>query len=52
MAITDRLSDGRYNKEISPEEVREILSEEVEKVLEPVAHPLGISTPARSRMWC
>ncbi|MEP1575027.1 signal recognition particle-docking protein FtsY [Roseibium album] len=44
MAITDRLSDGRYNKEISPEEVREILSEEVEKVLEPVAHPLDLDT--------
>ncbi|WP_422378793.1 signal recognition particle-docking protein FtsY [Roseibium sp.] len=44
MAITDRLSDGRYNKEISPEEVREILSEEVEKVLEPVAHPLNLDT--------
>ncbi|MEM9631932.1 MAG: signal recognition particle-docking protein FtsY [Pseudomonadota bacterium] len=42
MAITDRLSDGRYNKEISPEEVREILSEEVEKVLEPVAQPLDL----------
>lgn len=44
MAITDRLSDGRYNKEISPEEVREILSEEVEKVLEPVAHPLDLNS--------
>ncbi|WP_299477894.1 signal recognition particle-docking protein FtsY [uncultured Roseibium sp.] len=42
MAITDRLSDGRYNKEISPEEVREILSQEVEKVLEPVAQPLDL----------
>ncbi|QFT29381.1 Signal recognition particle receptor FtsY [Labrenzia sp. THAF82] len=44
MAITDRLSDGRYNKEISPEEVRAILSEEVEKVLEPVAKPLDLET--------
>ncbi len=44
MAITDRLSQGRYNKEIEPEEVREILSEEVEKVLEPVAHPLNLDT--------
>ena len=44
MAITDRLSDGRYNKEISPEEVREILSEEVEKVLEPVARPLDLNS--------
>ncbi len=44
MAITDRLSDGRYNKEISPEEVRAILSEEVEKVLVPVAKPLDLDT--------
>ena len=44
MAITDRLSQGRYNKEIEPEEVRAILSEEVEKVLEPVAHPLDLDT--------
>ncbi|MEO0980329.1 MAG: signal recognition particle-docking protein FtsY [Pseudomonadota bacterium] len=44
MAITERLSDGRYNKEISPEEVREILAEEVEKVLEPVALPLNLET--------
>jgi len=44
MAITDRLSDGRYDKEISPEEVRAILSEEVEKVLAPVAMPLDLDT--------
>ncbi|WP_420412866.1 signal recognition particle-docking protein FtsY [Roseibium sp.] len=44
MAITDRLSDGRYDKEISPEEVREILSEEVEKVLAPVAEPLDLNS--------
>ncbi|MBN9673275.1 signal recognition particle-docking protein FtsY [Roseibium aggregatum] len=44
MAITDRLSDGRYNKEISPEEVRAILSEEVEKVLAPVTEPLDLNT--------
>lgn len=44
MAITDRLSDGRYDKEIEPEEVRAILSEEVEKVLLPVAVPLDLET--------
>ncbi len=44
MAITDRLSDGRYDKEISPEEVRAILSEEVENVLVPVARPLNLET--------
>jgi len=47
MAITERLSDGRYNKEISPEEVRAILSEEVEKVLDPVARPLVLETGAK-----
>lgn len=44
MAITERLSDGRYDKEISPEEVREILSDEVEKVLAPVAQPLDLDS--------
>ncbi len=44
MAITERLSDGRYDKEISPDEVRAILSEEVEKVLEPVALPLDLDS--------
>lgn len=44
MAITERLSEGRYNKEIAPEEVRAILSEEVERVLEPVAKPLDLAT--------
>lgn len=40
MRITDRLSEERYNKEISEEEIREVLAEEVEVVLKPVAEPL------------
>lgn len=44
MTITERLADGRYNKEISGEEVRQILAEEVENVLEPVAVPLNLDT--------
>ncbi|MCA1300236.1 signal recognition particle-docking protein FtsY [Stappia indica] len=40
MTITERISDGRFDKEIAPEEVRRILAEEVAKVLEPVAQPL------------
>ncbi len=40
--ITDRLSSGRYDKSISPEEVRDILSSEVEAVLAPVAQELTI----------
>ncbi|MBA5778602.1 signal recognition particle-docking protein FtsY [Stappia sp. F7233] len=42
MAITGRLAQGRYDKEISVEDVRTILAEEVEKVLEPTARPLEI----------
>lgn len=44
MTITERLSEGRYDKEIAPEEVRTILAEEVEKVLAPVAVPLNLDT--------
>lgn len=42
MRITEAISAGRYNKEISPEEVKAILAGEVEKALVPVAHPLTI----------
>jgi fused signal recognition particle receptor len=40
--ITDAISKGRYEKGISADEVRAILSTEVEKVLDPVAKPLVI----------
>lgn len=40
--ITDRISKGRYEKGIPPEAVRQILSEEVQKVLEPVASSLKV----------
>ncbi len=40
MTITERLADGRYNKEVSGEEVQKILADEVNAVLEPVAKPL------------
>lgn len=40
--ITDRLSSGRYDKGVTPDEVREILAGEVERVLAPVARPLTI----------
>ncbi|WP_210207376.1 signal recognition particle-docking protein FtsY [Rhodobium orientis] len=46
MTITERLADGRYDKEVSDEEVRGILAEEVEKVLAPVAEPLSVD-PAK-----
>ena len=42
MRITERISSGRYDKGISPDEVRQILSSEVEGVLSPVARALTI----------
>ena len=42
MRITEAISAGRYNKEISPQEVKAILAGEVEKTLAPVAKPLSI----------
>ncbi|GGD96391.1 hypothetical protein GCM10011390_13970 [Aureimonas endophytica] len=42
MRITDRLSQGRFGKEISGAEVRAILASEVEAVLHPVALPLEL----------
>lgn len=40
--VTKAVGEGRYNKEISPEEVRAILADEVEKTLTPVARALPI----------
>ncbi|MEM8970717.1 MAG: signal recognition particle-docking protein FtsY [Pseudomonadota bacterium] len=42
MRITDTISAGKYDKGISADEVREILANEVESVLAPVAQPLKI----------
>jgi fused signal recognition particle receptor len=39
--ITDALSKGRYEKGLSPEEVKAVLAAEVERVLKPVAIPLA-----------
>lgn len=44
MAITEKLAESRYNKEISDVEVKTILAEEVEAVLEPVARPLHLES--------
>lgn len=43
MAITESLAKGRYDKMIEAEEVKSILSAEVEKVLDPVAQPLVLT---------
>ena len=40
--IRDAVGKGRYDKQIEPEEVKQILAGEVEKVLAPVALPLVI----------
>ena len=40
--ITDALSSGRYGKQIGDDEVRAIMSAEIEKVLTPVAKPLEL----------
>lgn len=40
--ITGIISKGRFEKGLSPDEVRDILAGEVEKVLAPVAKPLAI----------
>ena len=40
--VTDALRQSRYNSDISSEEVRDILAQEVEKTLAPVAEPLEI----------
>lgn len=40
--ITDAIGKGRFEKGISPDEVRAILATEVEKVLAPIAKPLTV----------
>jgi fused signal recognition particle receptor len=42
LRVARSVGEGRYNKEISPQEVKAILAHEVEKTLAPVAKPLGI----------
>ncbi|BDA86652.1 signal recognition particle receptor FtsY [Aureimonas sp. SA4125] len=42
LRITDRLSEGRFGKEITGSEVRAILADEVEATLRPVALPLEL----------
>ncbi|MFD1254775.1 MULTISPECIES: signal recognition particle-docking protein FtsY [Devosia] len=44
MAITETLRRDRFDKDVSGEDVRNVLATEVEKVLGPVARPLVIDT--------
>lgn len=46
MAITGRLEDERFGKEVSEDEIKQVLADEVTKVLEPVTKPLRVA-PAR-----
>jgi fused signal recognition particle receptor len=41
-AVTEAVGKDRYDKEVSPEEIRVILASEIAKVLKPVEHPLEI----------
>jgi len=45
--IVKAVAQGRYDKEVSPAEVKAILAGEVEKVLEPVAKPLTVDRARR-----
>lgn len=45
--ITEALAKGRFGKDIAPDEVRAVLSAEIEKVLEPVARPLVVDGTKR-----
>src|SRR5713226_4489055 len=40
--IAAAVGEGRYDKEITPDEVKAVVAAEVEKVLTPVAKPLAI----------
>ncbi|MGB5948003.1 MAG: signal recognition particle-docking protein FtsY [Parvibaculum sp.] len=42
LAITEAVGRDRYNKEVTPEEIRTILAEEIAKVLAPVEQPFVI----------
>ncbi|PZU13080.1 MAG: signal recognition particle-docking protein FtsY, partial [Sphingobium sp.] len=48
--VRDRLAVGRYNREITEEYLREIIAEEIEKVLAPVAKPLEIEAFPRPQV--
>ncbi len=45
--ITEAVAGGRYDREISAAEVREIMAGEIEAVLAPVARPLALDAAAK-----
>lgn len=48
--IRDRLAEGKFNKMLTEEYIREIIAEEVEKVLTPVARPLAYRPERRPQV--
>lgn len=48
--IRARLAEGKFNKELTEEYLREILAEEIEKVLTPVAKPIEIAAFPRPQV--
>ena len=48
--IRNRLAEGKFNKELTEEYLREILAEEIEKVLAPVAKPIEIEAFPRPQV--
>jgi fused signal recognition particle receptor len=47
LRITDAVAKGRYDKNVSPDEVKDILATEIENVLGPLAQPLEIDRSKR-----
>ncbi|MEL6435789.1 MAG: signal recognition particle-docking protein FtsY [Pseudomonadota bacterium] len=47
MRITDSLSSGRYGRDVSTDEVRRVMGDEISKVLDPVAQALELDLSHR-----
>ncbi|MEJ0049769.1 MAG: signal recognition particle-docking protein FtsY [Methylovirgula sp.] len=47
LRITEAVAKGRYDKNVSPDEVKNILATEIETVLDPLAQPLEIDKSKR-----
>ena len=45
--IRDAVGKGRYDKQIEPDEVRQILADEIERIVAPVAKPLAVDETKR-----
>ena len=45
--IAEAVGEGRYNKDVSADEIKAILAAEIETILSPVAQPLAIDTAAK-----